>query len=309
MKLSPGMPGEPTSGIRTAASAASAAGGTHVPILSTWRGRACSLALLFSPFLIPASAHEENSVEIGRLTERIAATPGDPMLYVRRAEMHRLTRHWHAAEKDYQRAAELDPGLALVDLAFGAMWNDANQPERALPLLDRYLGREPANSEGYAERARTRRMLRHWPAAAADHADAVENAPAPEPGLFADWADTLRESGDPAGALAALNRGIADLGQVISLEVKALELEEAMQRHDAALERIESMLARPGRKDSLLSRKAAVLIAAGRTREARACAALARREFNAVPEARRLTGAGRKLDREIADLEARTAGP
>ncbi len=88
-----------------------------------------------------------------------------------------------------------------------------------------------------------------------------------------------------------------------SLDMKALDLEQAMKRHDAALRRIDSMLEQPGRKDFLLLRKTGILLAAERGQEARACLDLARKEFNSVPDARRLTPAGKELAAKIERLE------
>lgn len=224
------------------------------------------------------------------------------MLHLKRAEMQRLIRHWHAAEADYRKAAALAPGLVIVGLSFGTMWNDAGKPEKALPLLDHYLSRVPGSADGYAERARSKRLRKQWAAAAADYASAVEHSAAPEPELIANWADTLCEGGNQARALEVLDRAIRDSGRVSSLEMKALDLEQAMNRHDAALKRIDSMLEQPGRKDSLLLRKAEILLAAERKQEARACLDLARIEFNAVPETRRLTPAGKELGAKIERL-------
>lgn len=244
---------------------------------------------------------------IQQLTTQIAKAPEDASLYLKRAEMQRLSQHWHAAEPDYRKAAELDPGLAIVDLSFAAMWNDAGKPAKALPLLDRFLSREPASAEGYAERARSKRMLKQWAGAADDYAAAVERSTATDPELITNWADTLREGGNQAQALEVLDRAIARSGRISSLEMKALDLEESMKRHNAALRRIDTMLEQPGRKDSLLLRKTGILLAAERTQEARACLDLARKEFNTVPEARRLTPAGRELAAKIERLESSLA--
>ncbi|MCF7730645.1 MAG: hypothetical protein K9N23_03115 [Akkermansiaceae bacterium] len=276
----------------------------HQPGRAGWR---LVVFLLWAAALAPVGAHEDNFVEIRQLTANIAASPDNPRLYLRRAEMQRLLRHWHAAEADYRRAAELDPKLALVDLAFATLWNDAGQPEQALVLLDGYLSRSPAGPEGYAERARSNRMLKRWAAAAADCAEVLKHTPDPDPEVFAAWAAVLIDGGERAQALEVLNRGIARLGRVASLAMKALDLEESMALHDAALQRIGAMLAAPGRKDSLLLRKAGILLAAGRGDEARACVVLARQQFNAVPEARRLTAAGRQLAAKIDRLETQTA--
>lgn len=260
------------------------------------------LALVMLGLPLAAPAHDENSVVIQQLSEKITASPNDPMLYLQRAEISRLSRHWHAAIPDYQRAAELDPTLALVGLAWACMYNDAGKPEQALPMLDHYLLLKPEDPKGYAERGRTKRLLKQWAAAAADCAAAVKFTAEPEPELFVTWADVLLDGGDSAQALAVLNQGIARLGAAVSLEMRALDLEQAMRQWDAALQRIEVLLAQPGRKDSLHVRKAQVLIAAGRLDEAHSIAELARKEFDALPEAKRRTPAGQQLSSEIDQI-------
>jgi tetratricopeptide (TPR) repeat protein len=265
-----------------------------------------AVAWLCMPGMTAVCAHEENSLVIRQLTEEISASPDEAGLYLRRAEMHRLIQHWHAAEADYRRAAHLAPGLTFVDLAAATMWNDAGRPEQALPLLDRFLVREPASSAGHSERARSKRMLKQYETAAADYAAALDHSTDPQPEMFADWADTLIDAGSPAQALAVLERGITRIGPVASLERKIVQLEISMGRYDSALTRVEALLARPGRKESILVIKAEILLAAGRHDEARACVDLARREFDSVPEARRLTAAGEKLAADLNRLVLRT---
>lgn len=264
------------------------------------------LGLTLGPTL---RAHEDTSVEIADLTTAIAAAPADPLLYLRRAEMHRLAKHWHAAEPDYARAAQLQPGLGLVNLAWAAMWNDAGQPERALPLLNRFLEREPRNADGYTERARTRRMLKDWPAAATDYESAVRFSSQPSPEAFIDWAESWREGQSPGQALAVLKRGLVELGAVVSLEVKALELEEQTGRFEDALQRLNTMLARPGRKETLLVKKARVLFAADRAAEAAEALQLAQAELDALPATRRATAASQQVAADIQHLSATLAAP
>jgi hypothetical protein len=91
--------------------------------------------------------------------------------------------------------------------------------------------------------------------------------------------------------------------------MKALDLEQAMRRYDDAIKRIDLMLEQPGRKDSLLLRKTEILLAADRRQEALACLNLARKEFNAVPEARRRTPAGKNLSAKIERLDKSLSSP
>jgi hypothetical protein len=87
----------------------------------------------------------------------------------------------------------------------------------------------------------------------------------------------------------------------------ALDLEVANKLLDPALVRLERMLARPGRKDALLVRKAGILSAAGKHAEALATLDQAHAELAALPDGRRLTPASKKVAAEIATLRAQLA--
>jgi predicted Zn-dependent protease len=257
----------------------------------------------------PAPAHEENSQVVEKLTEQIAAAPNDAELYLKRAEMQRLTSHWHAAEVDYARARQLAPDLRIIDLACATMWNDAGMPEHALPLLDRFIQHAAQNPDGYSERGRAKRILQQWTSAAADFSTAVKLTPQPSPENFSIWAATLEDGQDDAAALEVLSQGLARLGDIASLETIALNLEENSGQFDPALKRLEGMLERPGRKEALLVRKAAILIAAGRPAAARPVLELAQSELAALPEERRLSTAARKVAADIERMNQSLSAP
>jgi predicted Zn-dependent protease len=258
-------------------------------------------------------AHEENSLVVEKLTAQIAATPNNPQLYLKRAELQRLTEHWHAAEADYKRASELAPELGLIDLASATMWNDAGMPERALPLLERFIQRDGQNPDGYSERGRARSLLKQWTGSAADFGTALKLTAQPSPENFSDWARALEQAQAYPEALEVLNQGLARLGEIASLESMALDLEEKSGQSDAALKRIDNMLGRAGRKDSLLAKKAAILIAAGRRAAAGPVLELAQAELATLPEDRRLSAATQKvaadIERMSASLAAATTTP
>jgi len=270
-------------------------------------GALVPLAGLWLATATPARAHEENSEVITKLNAQIAANPSDPELLLKRAEMHRIVQHWHAAETDYSRAAQLAPDRPVVGLAFATMWNDAAKPLLAIPLLDKFIEREPNNPAGFSERGRSHALLKHWPAAADDFAAAVKLNSQPSPQDFANWAGALSHQPSPGAAIAVLDQGLLALGNVASLEFMALDLEETNNLGAAALARLERMLARPGRKDALLVRKANLLVAAGNPGKARGALEQARAELADLPDGRRLTPATRKVAAEIETLRAQLA--
>lgn len=281
---------------------------THPRHLTGCQARSTGRLLLALACLAgPLAAHEDNSVEIANLTAAIAANPADPQLYLKRAEMQRLLQHWEAAEADYSQAAKLAPDLAIVDLASASMWNDAGKPKLALPLLDRFIQRSPDNPGGFSERGRARRLDGQFRAAADDYARAVALTREPAPEDYASWAAALVDAGAPAEAVAVLNQGIGRLGRLPALDFQALDIEQQSAQFDAALARLEILLAAPGRKDSLLVRKAEILLAAGHRDAAKLALAQAQAELDSLPDMRRLTAASQKVAASIQRIAAALA--
>ena len=102
----------------------------------------------------PARAHEEPRDQIADVTGLLAVHPHDPALLLRRAQLLGLEGRWPEAAADLNRAAALDPGLAAVDFARGALLLDAGDPGAALASLDYFLAREPENGGAAWLRAR-----------------------------------------------------------------------------------------------------------------------------------------------------------
>ena len=82
-------------------------------------------------------------------------------------------------------------------------------------------------------------------------------------------AQALTAEGQVAEALRALDEGIRKLGPIVPLQGYALDLELGRKNNDAALARLETILARALRKESWFARRGDILLVVGRTAEAR----------------------------------------
>lgn len=258
-------------------------------------------ALLLLLLLAPSGAwaHGDLHEAIAALDGEILAHPAEAALYLRRGELHRKHGDWLKAAADYDRAAALDPADATVDLARGALRMDARRPEAARAAFDRYIRARPADPAGYAARARLARGQKDAEGAARDFAVAAGLSPEPEPELFLESAEALREAGRLTDAVAVLEAGIARRGPLVALAAMALDLEVALGRTGAALRRVDALIAAASRKEGWLYRRGAILESAARRAEARAAYELARAAIAAVPEHRRATEATHALQEQI----------
>jgi tetratricopeptide (TPR) repeat protein len=231
---------------------------------------AAALAAALLGLTAPAlRAHGDLHNQIADLDQRIAATPNDAALVLRRAELHRIHREWAAADGDYARVLALEPRHpeAAWLRARGAL--EAGNAATALAQLDRYLAEHPDHAGARLTRARALMASARAPEAVADYATAVEKLPQPEPDHFLEWVEAQRAAGLPPGTqLATIDRGLRRLGPVPALEALGLEIELGTGRFDAALARLDRQVAVAARKEALLFRRAQVLERAGRRDEA-----------------------------------------
>lgn len=273
-----------------------------------WCRHSCAAILLA---LLPrsASAHGDVHEAIVEVTHEITAKPKEAGLYLRRGLLHRVHQDWAAATADFDRALELDPELAVADLARGEMLAQAGKGTEAKAALDRFLTRRPGDAAGLAARSRVLAAAGEWKRAADDLARALAAAKSPEPALFLDHAHALQRDGRVDEALAALDRGARRLGPLINFSLAAIDLEIAAGRSEAALARLEKVIANAPRKERWLLRRGQILEKAGSREAAHEAYRAARSALEKVPAARRQSAADQDLRQTIETSLTRTTPP
>ena len=263
---------------------------------------------LFAALGMPAAsfAHGDLHEQIAALTKQIEKQPRNAELYLKRGELHRLHEEWRAAAADYDRAAELGPDLAAVDLARGKMLLASGQTAAAKEALDRFLTAHPDHADALVTRARTAAKLGEHARAAEDFTHAIAQFPRPEPEYYLERATATAAQGGQhlQEAVRGLEEGIVALGPVLTLSVAAIDLEVRLERFDTALVRLEALSARSPRKETWLARRGDILALAGRPAEAREAYDEALKAIEALPVRQRSTKATRELAVQVQKLLA-----
>jgi len=253
----------------------------------------------------PAWSHPAIDEQIQDLTARIDDSPTDATLYLRRGELHRIHRDWAKAESDYRSSLQLDPQLVIADYCLGRLRLESGSPAEARALLDRYLKARPTDPEALAMRARARTALGEHVAAAKDFTGAIEYAPnnAPRPEYFLERARALEAAGAAhiPDALTGLDEGVEQLGDVITLQLYAVDLELARGNYEGALGRLDRISEQSVRQEPWLVRKATILEAAGRTKDARAAYEQTLTSIDSLPSSRRNNKAISRLGDEARE--------
>jgi predicted Zn-dependent protease len=241
------------------------------------------VGILLSSF---AYAHEGLHEQIAAITAKIKRDPKNASLYLQRGELHRLHCDWSRAATDYNRAARLQPGLTIVDLARGKMLFESGRLQRSKLVLDRFLSQQPNHFEGLTTRARVLAKLGSTADAIKDFTGAI--AQSPEPELYLERAETTVRDGKRLDeALSGLDEGIKRLGPIVTLQLPAIELELRRQNYEGALSRLDLIAAQSERKETWLVRRGEILRLAGRDEEARAAFNAALVAIESLPPWRR----------------------
>jgi tetratricopeptide (TPR) repeat protein len=259
---------------------------------------------------VTAAAHGATHEQIAALTLRIRDDPHSAVLFVKRGDLHNEHGNWNSALDDYYRAAQLDPTLAIVDLARGRTLLNAGRFAAAKTAFDRFLAREPIHPEARILRARTLAQLGQWEASVGDYTQAIDylarlGAPTPDYYLERAYASASRGPERIPDALRGLDDGIATLGTLAALQLYAIELELRLERTDAALARLDSLVAQSSRRESLLVRLGEILELAGRTEAARAAYEQAVSAINALSPRHRTTQGTLELEANLRVALAR----
>lgn len=249
----------------------------------------------------PALAHGELHDLIENISREIALKPRNPYLYLNRAELHRGHSDWDSALADLERAEALSNQWSLVHFARARLLLSAEWFQSAKVAADRFLEKEPDNLECLVVRARARVKLADPLGAADDYTRAIAVAEPPTPELYLERAKALAGAGAAYldRALQGLEEGLGKLGPLATLQLAAIDLELQQKRMDAALARVDKIMAQAPRKETWLARRGEILQQAGRNEEAAQAYSTALKEMEALPSHRRTVPAMVELQNRL----------
>lgn len=211
-----------------------------------------------------ADAHDSSDAAIARLTNDLSRNPGDARLYVERAGLHLEHGDWKSCLADLDLAGRHAHSDLALDRMRGRALALGGQLKEAIRLLDCHLASHPSDASAWMERGRVHEAMGELQTAAEDRLRALDLTPRPEPDAIIGCADLLVKLGRDDEALKRLDQ--APLLPV--LVDRAVRIELARSRHDAALRRIDALIAVTKVPEPLLAVRASVLARAGRTADA-----------------------------------------
>ena len=261
-----------------------------------------------------AHAHGDLDIRIAAATAEIVKATNNAALYLARGELHREHKDWLAATADYETATRLDPKLTQIDFLRGRMLADAGQLDQARETFGRHLARHPEDGFAYIERARVLVRLNLRTNAVADFTRGLELVREPQPEFFIERTQALLADQHDDDALRGLDEGVEKLGPVVTLQTFGLELELKQKKFDAALVRLETIIAQAARQERWLTQRGEIQLQANWPADARcsfeaALAAIAKlpMRLQTLPPMMNLTARIKTLQAGIASSPAEPA--
>lgn len=232
-------------------------------------------------------AHGSYHDELQRVNEQLEVSPNDGRLWYQRAWIDFLHGDWQLSLSDLEKAERLAPGQLPFDFVRGQALAAGGQYEAAKTVLDDFIKANPEHGPATAMRARVLEKLGKHEASLADFRAALHKKPEPEPDLYQEAAEALAAQGLNDDAVLVLQNGLERLGNIPSLELKALDIEVRTRRFDAALRRVDAMQKTAPRPEPWMAKRASLLAQAGRFAESAAEWTALRDRIAALPALQR----------------------
>lgn len=249
-------------------------------------------ALVLAIWLIPSSlaAHPAIEAQVEIVNERLEQEPRNASLFFKRGQLHQAHRAWNAAIADYERAAELDSGLHAARIRLSEVLLEAGRAGDAKRTLDVFLSEHDDHVDGLVLRSRINSRLSEFALVVADYDRAINRSTRPQPDWFLERARAAAQNdADINKAIEGLDEGLTRLGPLVTLQAMAIELELRRRGYEAALARVDQLLAPMPRQSKWLIKRAELLTLLGRRTEARVSYETALEVIKALPANRRST--------------------
>lgn len=246
------------------------------------------LALLLLPLKIStAYAHPVFEHQLEALSKKIANAPTNVDYYLLRGDVYLEQSRWSLAKADFERAAYLEPDSGRSDFHFGKLLHFQGELEGAIESLDVALSKNADLVAASLLKAKVLADSKEFKAAADQIGKVISSCKRPLPDLYIQRDRYLADSGaENHKRVALLRDGVKQLGPLVVLLSKIVDLEKEAGNFDQALRDIDLLPSKLRTNPIWLVKKARLLQQTGRSADARAVAKEAKMRISALPKAR-----------------------
>lgn len=202
-----------------------------------------TLVLLLPVFSVePAFAHSSLDELIEYTTDLVDSAPGNSRALLNRARLHIKQGNASHALKDIEAAERLSDHVEVA-YVLGLYFIAEDQHQEAINAFSQYLTRFPAFTPAIYGRAKAYAKLELIELSIRDYQYLLSVSKEHSPDYYLELA-RLESAVEPQGlhqALRSLDRGIASLGPLVSLQAEAIKIELLLKDYSSALARHETL--------------------------------------------------------------------
>ena len=228
-------------------------------------------------------AHEDLLARISLLTAQISTNRDNVEALIQRGDTYRLHGSLKESQGDYAAAAKLAPNSAALLFGRAQLSVALGEDAAARTAFDEFISRFPTNRAALFCRARVLTRLGERRSAIVDYSRGIALLDSLSLEEFLERASLQAAESGADEAIKGLDEGLARWGWVVAFQQVAMDYELKRQRPDQALARLETIIARANRKETWLTRKGEILVAAGKPREAQAAFSTTLEAIDALP--------------------------
>jgi len=205
-------------------------------------------------------ADEIDKEAIKQLNQVIQTRPDDAAVYLERGERYRDDSEYRLALIDFNTAERLNPDLPTIDLARAKVYNDINRHELTEEYLLRFLRLKPHNLKALRLLVGLYIKRERYQEADAIYARILDTFAEPALSFYFLRSQNRESYGDLAGALAVIEAAIQAAGWQPMLENKAIDCEIKLGQHQAAIQRLDRLVERDGKRQYRYYQKKAEIL-------------------------------------------------
>lgn len=266
-------------------------------------------SLIFLSILIVSfdlHAHPDLIEQIAQITSQLGKQAPTGNLYLQRADLFRRHGEYDAALLDIATAECWETNATKILIARARVYCDAGRSEAALSAVEECLRFTPGEPEGLLIRARSQARLGQIEPALKDYDAAIERSVAPGPDVYLERARLLARLECWAEAAQSLDAVISNSPAASPLQLAAIEYDRQRGAFDAALARVDRLVAAYPVREPWLTLRAEVLEQAARREEAHATYETVLANIEHYPATRRTLDLTKQLEARACQGMART---
>ena len=257
-------------------------------------------------FISQIFPHGDLEERIHKVTEEIEVSPDSAYLYVKRGKLYFQHEDYKQSIDDLNKSKSLGYQSVEQKILFAKGYNHLNEYKNALSFCEQILCDDPRNVIAIQVKARTYLLQNNFSNAALEFEKVIKysNQSFPENYIDASYAwESFNNEEGYKNATIIIQKGIENLGHLISLSNRLIELEVKRNHYDSAIETQLDVIKLSPRKETAYFKLSKLYSLKRNKNKALESLIMAKEHFNDLPERLKNTAFMKELIENIKSKE------